>query len=114
LPSKRQRVGRNIGAHRITPAAVAAFLAGDYRALHHELNLRPWQTSPLPLEVSPLGCDDGEPFNDGEQHRADWENAQQLQRELIAAVRATGRNWPATLAKMVAAAEAAESDHGHR
>lgn len=32
---------------RVTPAAVAAFRAGDKAALHAELRLRPWQASPI-------------------------------------------------------------------
>lgn len=38
---------RAIGAHQITPAALAAYRAEDRKALHHELRLPPWQVSPL-------------------------------------------------------------------
>jgi hypothetical protein len=32
---------------RITSQALAAYRAGDWLSLHRELNLRPWQPSPL-------------------------------------------------------------------
>jgi hypothetical protein len=33
--------------HRITPAAVAHFKAGEWLLLHRALGLRPWHPSPL-------------------------------------------------------------------
>jgi hypothetical protein len=40
----RRRAARTV---RMTPAAVAAFRAGDRAALHDELGLKSWQPSPL-------------------------------------------------------------------
>ena len=53
MPTKRRRIGRKIGMH-ITPEAVAAYVAGDLRALHVALRWPPW----LP---SPRDVDPGEP-----------------------------------------------------
>jgi hypothetical protein len=84
MPVKRRlSKGR---AHRITAEAVEAYKAGDYLGLHRALELRPWEVSPLPLSVTPLGCDqderpDDSPWNDS------WEQAQELQRALEEAVR---------------------------
>lgn len=48
MPSKRRTAkARDI---RITPAALAAWEAGDERALHRALGLRPWEVSPLHAE----------------------------------------------------------------
>lgn len=46
MTTKRRRVTRGL-AQRITPEAVAAFVAGDRMQLHRELRLKPWQESPL-------------------------------------------------------------------
>ncbi|MFB0875333.1 MULTISPECIES: hypothetical protein [unclassified Sphingobium] len=45
MPIKRRKAKAN--PHAITPAVVAAYIAGDREALHHALNLRPWTDSPL-------------------------------------------------------------------
>lgn len=42
-----RRRTRNQQAGRITPEAVAAFVAGDHAALQRALRLPPWQVSPL-------------------------------------------------------------------
>ena len=87
MPVKR-RVAKS-RAHRITPEAVEAFRAGDYLALHAALGLRPWEVSPLPLEVTPLGCDQ-KPLRDprpASAWDASWEQAQELQRLLREPVR---------------------------
>lgn len=42
---RRKKRGAHTG--RVTPAAVAAYRAGDWLALHTELRLPPWQVSPL-------------------------------------------------------------------
>jgi hypothetical protein len=74
--------------HRITPDAIEAFIARDYLALHRALGLAPWEASPLPLSVSPLGVDpDDPPTGDGTGWEASWPLALELQRELQKAVR---------------------------
>ena len=45
-----RRRTRNQQAGRITPEAVAAFVAGDHATLKHALRLPPWQVSPLDAE----------------------------------------------------------------
>jgi hypothetical protein len=66
--------------HRITPEAVACYQAGDDRALHRALSLRPWQANPLRVDQGP---------GPGglTAYAASWPLAQELQRELEAALR---------------------------
>jgi hypothetical protein len=66
--------------HRITPEAVAAYEAGDDRALAAALGLRPW-------EVSPLRVHQGAPPGGPTAWAASWPRAQQLQREIEKALR---------------------------
>lgn len=82
MPVKRRNAkGRR---HRITPEAIAAYRARDYMGLHQALGLRPWEISPLPLEVEALGVDQNpppEPRQYGGWYDT-WEQAQELQRLL--------------------------------
>ena len=56
MPTKRRKLAvRQIG---ISPAAIEAWRAGDYWALHHELSLKPWQMPDWhddPPDNRPLG-----------------------------------------------------------
>ena len=79
MPTKR-RVDK-ARRHRISPEAIACYQAGDCRALHRALNLRPW-------EVSPLRVDQGQAPGGPTAWAASWPQAQELQRELEAALRA--------------------------
>jgi hypothetical protein len=67
--------------HRITPAAVEAFRAGDERALHRALDLRPWQPSPLEADADapPTWSRPGTPWHDA------WALVRGLRLELEAA-----------------------------
>ncbi len=76
MPTKRQRKTRKL-ASRITPAAVAAFKAGDERALYEAIGQRPW-------EYSPLDVDDGP--SPRPVHAELWTKAQELRAALEAAV----------------------------
>lgn len=90
MPVKRR--ASKVRHHRITQDAIDAFLAGDYCALHRALGLKPWEASPLPLEVTPLGVDQSP--SDGPEHllfHESWPKAQELQRELL---EATGGRLP--------------------
>ncbi len=49
MPTKRLKRMRPLAA-KITPAAVAAYKAGDRGDLHDQLRLKPWQASPLDVE----------------------------------------------------------------
>jgi hypothetical protein len=78
MPTKRQRVGRF--SQKITAAAVQAYRARDYAALHVALRLPPWNRSPLPIAECALGVDQGEPPED---ERPDpWRNSWCVAREL--------------------------------
>ncbi len=84
MPVKR----RNAKArqHRITADAVEAFQAGDFMALHNALDLAPYEPSPLPESVEPLGVDpDKPPVRDGTCWADAWPKVVELQRELQAA-----------------------------
>jgi hypothetical protein len=78
MPTKR-RVDK-ARRHRISAEALAAYRAKDCNALHRALSLRPW-------EVSPLRVDQGPPPDGPTAYAASWPQAQQLQRELEAALR---------------------------
>jgi hypothetical protein len=66
--------------HRISAEAIAAYRAKDCNALHRALSLRPWQASPLHV-------DQGAPPGGPTAYAASWPNAQELRRELEAALR---------------------------
>jgi hypothetical protein len=87
MPTNRTPLQRARSRHRISPEVLASYEAGDYRALHKALSLRPWMASPLPLEVTPLGVDQGAPPDNATAFSASWPLAQQLQREIEAALR---------------------------
>jgi hypothetical protein len=78
MPTKR-RVDK-ARRHRLSPEAIACYQAGDCNALHRALSLRPW-------EASPLRVDQGPPPGGPTAYAASWPQAQQLQRELEAALR---------------------------
>ncbi|RVC41925.1 hypothetical protein [Mesorhizobium sp.] len=87
MPTKRTPRHRNI-KRRISPEAIEAFRAGDYAALHRILGLRPWEMSPLPSEVTPLGCNpDHLPNARVTLFDQSFEQAVDLQRALMEAAR---------------------------
>lgn len=71
----RKRRPRNIARSRITPAALAAYRAGDSQELHKALNLAPWEVSPL--EVSGA-C----PWPPGSAGATTWAESKQLLEDL--------------------------------
>lgn len=79
MPVKMRAAKRRLS--RITPEAVEAYIAGDYMRLHVALGLMPWQCSPLPVEITCLGVDQG-PRPSCWDERHGYEQAQELQREL--------------------------------
>jgi hypothetical protein len=86
MPTNRIPVLRPV-RRQITAAAVAAYRAHDFKALHHALGLRIWERSPLPRSVTPLGVDQGRgPGGDYPFDTVSWDQAQELQRALEAAV----------------------------
>lgn len=86
MPVKLRRAkGRS---HRITDEAVEAYIARDVSRLHRALGLRPWEVSPLRRSVTALGVDQGAaPPGGGSPWLESWPQAQELQRQLEAAVR---------------------------
>ena len=60
MPVKRRTPkGRD---HRITPAAVEAYRAKDWLALHRPLGLKPWEASPLNGDFAALSKSDLTPW----------------------------------------------------
>jgi hypothetical protein len=49
MPTKRTRKPRHLRV-RVTDAAREHFAAGDWMALHRELQLKPWEESPLDVD----------------------------------------------------------------
>ena len=73
MPTRRTPLRRGERARRMTPLAEAAWRSCNYVDPHKALGLSPPETSPLPHEVTALGCYQGEPtaWMSSEQHR-DW------------------------------------------
>ncbi len=87
MPSKRTRVARSIGAC-VTAAALDAYRARDFTALHLALKLPPFHRSPLPIDECGLGVGQGLPpdYDQPGPWRDSWYAARELQRELEAAL----------------------------
>ena len=75
MPTKRQRRARPM-LHMITDRAIEAFRAGESLALHRELGLKPWETSPL----------DAAPPEPPSFTAHGYEKAHELRLELLAAI----------------------------
>jgi hypothetical protein len=72
----------------ITEQAVAAWKRADFMALHRALGLKLWETSPLPSEITALGCSEDE--LDPADHRYQYDvKALALQKQLLSAA-----GWP--------------------
>lgn len=72
MPTKRRPKPQFV-PHRISPAAVQAFRAGDASRLHDALALARWQVSPLDVDVA-----------QGEGEPTAWGHSFALARELRA------------------------------
>jgi hypothetical protein len=94
MATKRTRKSRNLRA-RVTPAAVAAYRAKDYAALHLELRLAPW-------EVSPLDAWGDCPWPSRTGGGDTWDQAVQLRAELEAAASAPKAGADASAADLLA------------
>ncbi len=85
MPTTRTPIGRP-PINRMTPEIIEAWKRADYNALHLLLRLQPWDSSPLPKEITPLGvCEDDFPVDSDVQ---DWDRRSQeaaikLQRRLL-------------------------------
>lgn len=94
MATKRSRKSRTLRA-RVTPAAVAAYRAKDYAALHAELRLAPW-------EVSPLDAWGDCPWTGRSAGGDTWGQAVQLRAELEAAASAPNAGADASAADLLA------------
>jgi hypothetical protein len=82
MPTNRRRPDR-IRQH-ITHEAVEAWKRADFMALHRLLSLKPWESSPLPVEITRLGVSqDDTPENCGPEWDASYPKAIELQRQLL-------------------------------
>ncbi len=79
MSTKRRTSRRGGRRDRLTPEVIAAWLAADCSALHCALGLQPWESSPLPREITALGVDDDD----------DDRPIVELQRKLLAVA-----GWP--------------------
>jgi hypothetical protein len=83
MPTNRTPIHRR-AVRQITPEAIAAWKRADYMALHIALDLRPWQASPLPYEITALGVDqDDTPENCGSAWDPSMPKAIALQKQLL-------------------------------
>ena len=55
MPTNRTPIGRK-SVLKITPESIAAWKRADFDELHRLLGLAPWKASPLPYEITALGC----------------------------------------------------------
>jgi hypothetical protein len=81
MTTNRRRPDRN--KRHISPQAIEAWKRADYSALHMALDLHPWQSSPLPIEVSVLGVSEDYLDEDDEHYQDDLKSLA-LQREFLA------------------------------
>jgi hypothetical protein len=83
MPTTRHPIHRK-ATRRINDDAIRAWKNADYMPLHIALDLAPWQSSPLPTEVTVLGIDedDIDPA-DRENYKSNLKILQ-LQKELLA------------------------------
>lgn len=79
MPVKARRAKSR--AHAITPAAVQAFIADDYFALHQALGLKPWNVSPLHVREDSVCV-----HPPGTGYADSWDLVLRLRAELEAAV----------------------------
>jgi hypothetical protein len=72
-----------MNAH-ISPEVIAAWKRVDFMALHRLLGLKPWESSPLPVEITRLGVSqDDTPENCGPEWDASYPKVIELQRQLL-------------------------------
>jgi len=88
MGTKRPVIDRGKGG-RLTPEIVDAWKRADFTALHLLLRLGPWEASPLPLEISLLGCSQDDELPEYPPDRQSLERSQALQRQLLAVA-----GWP--------------------
>jgi hypothetical protein len=81
MPTNRRKRDRT-KRYQITPEAIAAWKACDYHPLHRALGLMPWDLSPLPREITPLGVSEDMPLNQFDPHGSD-KKMLALQRQLL-------------------------------
>jgi len=86
MPTNRRRFDRT--RRHITPEAIDAWMRADYMALHIALDLHPWETSPFPIEITPLGVSEDQIDPDDSRYQEDLK-ALKLQREFL-----TIAGWP--------------------
>ena len=75
MTTNRTPTGRD-RRRQITPDAVMAFALGDWAKLHHLLQLRPWEPSPLEADT------DWPPVDAAQATRDGWAQSRQLRRQL--------------------------------
>ena len=107
MPTNRRRFDRT--RRHITPEAVDAWRRADFMALHVALGLKPWEASPLPYEITALGCsEDDLPLD---QDCSEWDKtlpkAIALQKQLLELA-----GWPDCRAEADAEPDADASSRG--
>jgi hypothetical protein len=88
MGTKRRIIDRGKGG-RLTPDIVDAWKRVDFERLHILLRLAPWEPSPLPREITILGCSQDDKLPGYLPDRKSLERSQALQRQLLAVA-----GWP--------------------
>jgi len=93
MPTNRTPIKRPRKEYVLTPEAIAAWMACDWSALHAALGLNIWDRSPLPREISGMGCSEDDLPADAERREEIWVKSLlqsiDLQRKLLAVA-----GWP--------------------
>jgi hypothetical protein len=93
MPTNRIPIKRPRKETVLTPEAIAAWMACDWSALHAALGLNIWERSPLPREISGMGCSENDLPADAERRDEIWVKSLlqsiDLQRKLL-----TVAGWP--------------------
>jgi hypothetical protein len=88
MSTKRRVIDRGKGG-RLTPEIIDAWKRADFEKLHILLRLGPWEASPLPLEITLLGCSQDDEPPEYPPDRKSLQRSQALQRQLLAVA-----GWP--------------------
>jgi hypothetical protein len=90
MTTKRTPLKRRVN-RRISEEAIAAWKAGDWSRLHDALDLLPCEMSPLPSSMTAYGCPETPPAEPITIMDGSWQQAKDLQAELMAIAGPPGR-----------------------
>jgi hypothetical protein len=93
MATKRKPLKRRAN-RRISSEAIDAWLKNDWSRLHEALDLLPCELSPLPSSMTAYGCTETPPAEPITIMDGSWQQAKDLQAELMAVAGPPGRHSP--------------------